>query len=272
VFASLPWEEMAKVNCDFTFLIYNDASNDETSIISEKIQEFYPSQNILVLRNKKNIGYGGIQKLGLTFAKQNNFDFVILLHGDGQYSPKLMLHLLNPGVDKNYDLVLGSRMKHKMSALKGGMPIYKWIGNIILTKIQNFMLGSRLTEFHTGYRMYSKNLISKIMFESNSNYYDFDTQVIIQALEKDLRIFEVSIPTIYRGEVSHLNGIKYSIKILKSTIEHSKFRRFKNKNKGKDYSLKLSKTGYIPKLLEESISFANNITQERLVSMKIRKY
>lgn len=268
VFNDLPWQEISKREEDFTFLVINDGSIDDTLIASERIQDKFQKQNICVLSNKTNIGYGGVQKIGLTFASNYNFDFIVLLHGDGQYTPKLILNLLVPAIDKNYDLILGSRMKNKISALKGGMPIYKWIGNIVLTKIQNLLLGSSLTEFHTGYRVYSKKLYSTLLYENNSNYYDFDTQIIIQALEAGLQIHEVGIPTIYRGEISNLNGILYSLKVLRSTIRHSTlangWRKFW-KNEGNQQMINSEKINI---LLEGSYTNINVKTREVLTKLK----
>jgi hypothetical protein len=101
-------------------------------------------------------------------------------------------------------------MKNNISVLKGGTSFYKWIGNIVLTEIQNLLFGSSLTEFHTGYRLYSRKLYLTLLYENNSNYFDFNAQIINQALEAELQIHEVGILTIYRREISNLNGIIYS--------------------------------------------------------------
>ena len=113
-----------------------------------------------LLSNQENLGYGGNQKIGYQYAIINKFDFVVLLHGDGQYAPEEILNIISP-LKKGYDAVQGSRMIKKFDALKGGMPIYKFIGNICLTTFQNTFTGLKLSEFHSGYRAYSlRNTIS----------------------------------------------------------------------------------------------------------------
>ena len=108
-----------------------------------------------ILKNPKNLGYGGNQKVGFNYAIKNNFSNLVLLHGDGQYAPEIITDLVEFHI-KNYNkLTLGSRMIKKSNALKGRMPIYKFIGNIILTFLQNIILSSNLSEFHTGYRVYN---------------------------------------------------------------------------------------------------------------------
>ena len=109
-------------------------------------------------------------------------------------------------------------MINKKDAIKGGMPIYKFIGNIILTKIQNFLLGTKLSEFHSGYRVYNVKSLKKIPFLLNSNSYNFDTEIIIQLKLVDFKIKEVAIPTFYGQEISYLNGIDYACNILINTF------------------------------------------------------
>ena len=110
---------------------------------------------ITVLYNPVNQGYGGNQKIGYHYAIERGFDFVALLHGDGQYAPEFLPALIEPLLKGEADAVFGSRMMNKRDALKGGMPLYKFVGNRILTSIQNRVLGANLTEFHSGYRVYS---------------------------------------------------------------------------------------------------------------------
>ena len=156
-------------------LIIDDASNDKTFEISKKIQinQKKNNVNVKVFYNPINQGYGGNQKIGYHYSIKNNFDFVVLLHGDGQYAPEELPNLLN-GLNRNkFDVVIGSRMIKKKNALKGGMPLYKLIGNIILTKIQNFLLNKNLAEFHSGYRIYSVKSLKSIPFHLNTNDFHF---------------------------------------------------------------------------------------------------
>ena len=119
---------------------------------------------------------------------------------------------------KNYSAVFGSRMILTGSAIKGGMPLYKFVGNKILTLIQNLLLNSKLSEFHSGYRAYRVNSLKKIFYQNNANDYCFDTQIIIQLLLNNMKIKEIPIPTFYGDEISYVNGLKYATQITLETI------------------------------------------------------
>jgi len=205
---------------DLEILIIDDASNDKTFEISKKIQRNQKKNNVnvKVFYNPINQGYGGNQKIGYHYSIKNNFDFVVLLHGDGQYAPEELPNLLN-GLNRNkFDVVIGSRMIKKKNALKGGMPLYKLIGNIILTKIQNFLLNKNLAEFHSGYRIYSVKSLKSIPFHLNTNDFHFDTEILIQLFIINSKIKEISIPTFYGDEICHVNGMKYAFNIVKTTF------------------------------------------------------
>ena len=199
-------------------LIIDDCSPDKTFQKAEGYSRKNKKSNLTVLYNPVNQGYGGNQKIGYHYAIQNNFDVVVLLHGDGQYAPEHLCQMINPILKGEADAVFGSRMIHKWKALKGKMPFYKWIGNQILTFTQNLILGANLSEFHTGYRAYSVPALTSIPFAYNSNYFDFDTEIILQLLGTNRRIKEISVPTFYGGEISRVNGIKYAFWILHSSI------------------------------------------------------
>ena len=199
-------------------LVIDDQSSDATVPRVLKYIETNPQKKISVLKNPKNLGYGGNQKLGYHYALENGFDIVVLLHGDGQYAPELLNEMVMPILNGEADVTFGSRMIKKSDALRGGMPLYKWVGNQILTALQNRMLGSKLAEFHTGYRAYSTEILKKIRFEYNSNYFDFDTDIIIQILDTGHRIKEIPIPTYYGDEISYVNGLLYAFKIVATTI------------------------------------------------------
>jgi SAM-dependent methyltransferase len=171
-----------------------------------------------VLYNPKNQGYGGNQKVGYCYAIRKGFDAVVLLHGDGQYAPEYLGEMIQPIVTGQADVVFGSRMIRPLEALKGRMPLYKWIGNQILTFIQNRIMKSDLSEFHTGYRAYSAAALRSIPFEYNSDYFDFDTDIIIQLIDTQKRIKETPVPTFYGDEVSRVNGIKYAMRIVRSCV------------------------------------------------------
>ena len=197
-------------------LIINDCSTDNTLKIIKNIKKFCFKKTIIT--NKLNCGYGRVQKIGFDYAIKNNFDIVAMLHGDGQYKPTLLSKLIKPINDNFENVVFGSRMLKPKNALKGNMPFYKFIGNIIITKIQNLLLKSKLSEFHSGYRIYSVKILKKIPYKYNSNFFHFDTEIIIQLLLAKIKIKEIPIPTIYGEQISHLKGIKYSYNVIKMTL------------------------------------------------------
>jgi hypothetical protein len=171
-----------------------------------------------VLFNPVNQGYGGNQKIGFHYAIKNGFDYVALVHGDGQYAPECLPELLTPLRDGCADAVFGSRMLTQGGALKGGMPFYKYAGNKILTGMQNALLRSSLSEFHSGYRLYSVPALTRIPFDLNSDVFHFDTDIIIQLLIAGQRIRELPIPTYYGDEICNVDGLKYAWDVTKSTF------------------------------------------------------
>jgi len=236
----------ALCNNDVEVLIIDDSSKDKTFARGVRYQQRYSEFKITVLRTPENQGYGGNQKLGYRYAIDNGFDIVALIHGDGQYAPEKLPELLRPLIAGETDAVLGSRMINKAAALRGGMPFYKWIGNQILTGFQNRLLGVRLSEFHSGYRLYSTRALAQIPFDKNTNDFHFDTEIIIQLILKKLRITESPIPTFYGDEICYVNGLKYAWNIFKTTVRaclcrlHLFFdRRYDVQPNEDTYSLKL---------------------------------
>lgn len=201
-------------------LIIDDSSKDDTFSKSEiarhtKIVPF----PMTVLFNPINQGYGGNQKIGYHYAIKNRFDWVALVHGDGQYAPECLPDLVDVLARNEADAVFGSRMMQGNSALKGGMPVYKFLGNKILTRLQNTLLKSNLSEFHSGYRLYSTAALAQVPFDLNSNDFHFDTEIIIQFLTAQFTIKELSIPTHYGEEICHVNGMKYAWDVTCSTLQ-----------------------------------------------------
>lgn len=205
-------------NSNVEVLVIDDSSKDATFHTGLKREDTTSDFKITILRNPVNQGYGGNQKLGYRYAIDNGFDIVALIHGDGQYAPEKLPVLIEPFIRDEADAVFGSRMINKQDALKGGMPMYKWIGNQVLTTFQNGMLGSSLSEFHSGYRLYSTKALARIPFERNSNDFHFDTDIIVQLHFAGLRIVEIPIPTFYGDEICHVNGLKYAWDICKTMI------------------------------------------------------
>ena len=200
-------------------LIIDDSSKDQTFLNSLRYQQGSSALKITILRTPSNQGYGGNQKLGYRYAIDNGFDIVAMVHGDGQYAPEKLPALLVPLLKGEADAVFGSRMIDKRAARAGGMPAYKWIGNQVLTTFQNRMLGTELSEFHTGYRLYSTAALAQLPFEKNTNDFHFDTEIIIQFVLRKLRIAELPIPTFYGDEVCHVNGMKYAWDVFKATMK-----------------------------------------------------
>jgi len=203
---------------DVEVLIIDDSSKDATFTTGLKRERHSGSFDITILRTPVNQGYGGNQKIGYRYAIEHGFDVVALVHGDGQYAPEKLPELLVPFQRDEADAVFGSRMIHKNDALAGGMPKYKWVGNQVLTTFQNAMLGSGLSEFHSGYRLYSTRALRRIPFERNSNDFHFDTDIIVQLHFAGLRIVEIPIPTFYGDEICHVNGVKYAWDIFRTML------------------------------------------------------
>jgi 2-polyprenyl-3-methyl-5-hydroxy-6-metoxy-1,4-benzoquinol methylase len=196
----------------------DDASGDEGAalLVAWLRDEGFP--NVTVLRNSLNQGYGGNQKLGYRLAIERGADFVILLHGDAQYAPESIPEFIESWQRSRADVVLGSRMLEPGGARRGGMPLYKRIGNRVLTWIQNRFTGLGLSEYHTGYRGYSTSFLKRIPFEIDTNDFHFDTEILLQAAHVGARIVELPIPTRYGDEVCHVPSVRYSWNVLRSTI------------------------------------------------------
>jgi glycosyltransferase involved in cell wall biosynthesis len=216
----IPDNVLASSHYDAHILILDDHSTDSTFKIAKALEEnpkYYQKLNVMM--NPRNMGYGGNQKIGYNYAIEKNYDLVILLHGDGQYAPEEIPKLIQPILQEQADVVLGSRMINKIDALRGGMPKYKWFGNIILTKLQNLILDTNFSEFHTGFRVYSVPLLKSINFQTNSDDFNFDTQIILQCIEHEAKFQELPIPTFYGNEISRVNGLRYGMQILKDSLK-----------------------------------------------------
>jgi glycosyltransferase involved in cell wall biosynthesis len=194
-------------------LLVDDASTDDTKEVATRL-------NIHLIVHTKNKGYGGNQKTCYEAALAANADIIIMLHPDYQYTPKLigaMAYLLNSG---EFDIVLGSRILGG-KALSGGMPYYKYFSNRILTFLQNILMGAKLSEYHTGYRAYTREVLETISWKKNSDDFIFDNQFLSQAIFDKFRIGEITCPTKYFKEASSINfsrSVKYGLGCLKTAI------------------------------------------------------
>jgi glycosyltransferase involved in cell wall biosynthesis len=200
-------------------LVLDDSSQDRTFEESRDVRQGGALPFVLhVLSNPINQGYGGNQKIGYHFAIQEGFDFVALVHGDGQYAPESLPDLVRPLREGEADAVFGSRMLEPGAARRGGMPLYKLLGNRVLSWFENRMLGASLSEFHSGYRVYSVTALKKIPFALNTNDFHFDTEIIVQLLFARLRIKELPIPTYYGDEICHVNGLSYAWDVVRAVL------------------------------------------------------
>lgn len=212
------WETVEEV------FVFDDASADETALVAEGYRVTRGQDKLTVVRNEQNLGYGGNQKLGYRYAIARDLDYVVLLHGDGQYAPEEMERMLEPLLAGRADAVFGSRMMTPGAARRGGMPLYKRIGNRILTWLQNHMSGLGLTEWHSGYRAYRVDALRQIDFERNADGFHFDTEIVLQLAERGFRMEEVPIPVYYGDEICYVNGLAYAWNVIKATLEHRLFR------------------------------------------------
>lgn len=186
-------------------ILVDDASKDRTAEVSRSL-------GIKTIVHERNKGYGGNQKTCYTEALKDGADIVIMLHPDYQYDPKAIPDMLKPITEGRADAVFGSRFLHgKKPVFAGGMPKWKFFGNILLTGMINLVLGERYTECHSGYRTYSRKVLETIKFMENSNDFVFDTEMIVELHLKGFRVAEVWIPTKYFKEASSI-GLKRSIK------------------------------------------------------------
>ena len=190
-------------------LVSDDYSTDETYEEGVAYEHDHDGLPITVVRQRRNLGYGGNQKFGYRWLLDRGVDVVVLLHGDGQYAPERLPEIVAPILEGRADVVLGSRMLGE-GALAGGMPLYKYVGNKILTRFQNRVSGLRLSEWHSGYRAFSLAHLARVPFEENADGFHFDTEVLLQLYDSGARIVEVPIPTYYGEEICHVNGLAYA--------------------------------------------------------------
>jgi glycosyltransferase involved in cell wall biosynthesis len=196
-------------------LVIDDCSGDRT--FEAGLRSSRASwHRITVLYNRQNQGYGGNQKLGYQYAIRHGYDYVVLVHGDGCYAPESIPAFLEPLVDGSADVVLGSRMLAAGAARR--MPLYKFVGSKILTFLQNRLLGSRLSDFHSGFRAYRVSALEQIPFQYNTDVFHFDTEILIQLMLGGFRIAETPIPAYHGAEICRLNGIRYARNVLLTTI------------------------------------------------------
>ncbi len=211
------WENVEEV------VVFDDASADATFDLAIGIKAVLDVPKLRVLQHPRNLGYGGNQKAGYRYFIERGFDICVLLHGDGQYAPEMLAQMYAPLVRGDAAAVFGSRMMATHGGpLRGGMPLYKYAGNKILTAFENAALGMHLTEFHSGYRAYSLHALAEIDFSRMTNDFHFDTEIIIKLHHQKFEIREVPIPTYYGTELCYVDGLRYAADVFRAVRRYQR--------------------------------------------------
>ena len=195
------------------FVVVDDASRDHTAEVAREL-------GLPCIVHARNRGYGGNQKTCYTEALRRDADIVVMLHPDYQYTPKLLGAMIWLVASGEFDVILGSRILGA-GALKGGMPLYKYVANRFLTAVENVLLGVKLSEYHTGYRAFSRRVLETLPLEEGSDDFVFDNEVLAQTVAFGFRIGEISCPTRYFAEASSINfrrSVVYGLGVLSTAV------------------------------------------------------
>ncbi len=191
-------------------ILVDDSSSDDTTALAKKL-------GLEVVSHPQNRGYGGNQKTCYTMAISQGADVVVMLHPDYQYDASLIPEMIKPIVDGRVDVMLGSRIRSRAEVLAGGMPLYKYLGNRFLTLLENTILGLNLSEYHTGYRAFSSQVLKKTPFHKYSDDFVFDQEILFGLVARGAKIGEVAVPVRYFPEASSINfsrSVTYGLSIL----------------------------------------------------------
>jgi glycosyltransferase involved in cell wall biosynthesis len=202
------WQAIPHDVVDHVVLV-DDASGDDTVSRAREL-------GIPVFLHEANLGYGGNQKTCYRLALERNADIVVMLHPDYQYEPRLVTAMAGMIASGVYDMVIGSRILGR-GALIGGMPWWKYVANRLLTAFENLLLGAKLSEYHTGFRAYSRELLASIPWQKNSDDFVFDNQLLAQVILAKYRLGEISVPTRYFADASSINfprSVRYGLGVL----------------------------------------------------------
>jgi glycosyltransferase involved in cell wall biosynthesis len=207
------WEELPHDLVDEVVLV-DDSSGDFTFRVAQEL-------GIKAVRHPENMGYGANQKTCYREALRRGADVVVMIHPDYQYSPRLVTAMASMIVSGHYDVVLGSRILGG-NAIQGGMPLYKYVANRLLTFVENLMLGVKLSEYHTGFRAYRRQVLETLPLDANSDDFVFDNEILAQAVYFGFRIGEISCPTRYFDDASSITfarSVKYGIGVLATSLK-----------------------------------------------------
>ena len=208
------WREVVAHDVVDLVIVVDDASKDETMKLAQGLPK------VIAHRHPSNLGYGGNQKTCYRTALARGADIVVMLHPDYQYAPRLVTAMASMIVSGEYDAVLASRILGK-GALVGGMPLYKYVANRGLTFVQNLLMGQKLSEYHSGYRAWSRTVLEGLALDRCSDDFVFDNQMLAQAMDAGYRIGEISCPTRYFPEASSINfrrSVVYGLGVLKTSL------------------------------------------------------
>jgi glycosyltransferase involved in cell wall biosynthesis len=197
-------------------ILVDDNSHDNTVKVAREL-------GLTVIEHPQNRGYGGNQKTCYKEALKQGADVVVMIHPDYQYDSRLTTKLIEPISSGMADIVIGSRIRTRKESLAGGMPFYKYLGNRFLTLIENIVLGQNLSEFHTGFRAYSRRFLETVPFKYNSDDFVFDTEILVQAVVFRFEIAEIPVPTRYFPEASSINfkrSVTYGLNTLCTLVKY----------------------------------------------------
>lgn len=197
-------------------ILVDDGSHDKTVKIAKKL-------GIKTFVHPQNRGYGGNQKTCYTLALNEGADIVVMIHPDYQYDSSLTGEIIRPIIKRRCDIVLGSRIRTRKEALEGGMPLYKYVANRLLTALQNSILGQNLSEYHTGFRAFHRRVLKKLPFHRFSDDFAFDQDILISAIKSNYRIDEIAVPVRYFPEASSINfrrSMQYGLGTLLSLMKY----------------------------------------------------